>query len=394
MKEGETPVPKRTGGLFGLTVSDENGVAAVYDMLKGKRSRAAYGKITISNRKEIKRIILKRLTASAKRGNVAYYRTHAEEIGRKVAAELREGRWVPRPYREKLTYDGLRGKLRRIKVPCLHDQVAHHAIMRVTAPHILRRNDWHNCGSIPKAGQTRATRIVKRWMARPKPPRYALTMDVRKFYDSCPHITVMAALRRIIKDKQLLGLHEIVLGSMGDGLAIGFYPSQWYANLVLYAVDRMLASTPGIDFVRYADDITVCAHNKRLLHRLRKQTSQLLLSIGLQLKRTWQVYPIARRGIAFLSYRFFAQYTVIRKGLLKRISRTMRSAGRNLTPHVAMAVESYMGIMMQCNCYRFKLKYVYPYITQRKIKEVIRYVENLCRVQRAALAIRGAARGE
>ncbi|MEG0743041.1 MAG: reverse transcriptase domain-containing protein [Clostridia bacterium] len=387
-------MPKRASHLYEMAVSDENGLAAVNDMLKGKRSHAAYGRLTTSSHKEIVRIITKRLTIQTKRGNVEHYRTNADRIGCEVAAELREGRWKPMPYRERLIFDGLRRKVRRIKVPCLHDQVVHHAIMRVTAPEIMRRNDWHNCGSIPGAGQSRAVKIVRGWMRRKRPPKYALCTDVRKFYDNCPHASVMAALRRIVKDRQLLCLHEQVLASMGDGLAIGFYPSQWYGNLVLAAVDKVLAATAGVDYARYMDDVIAVSNSKRVLHRLQKAIDAVLRRMGMEIKHTWQVFRIAGRGIAFLSYRFYAGYTVLRKVLMTRIARAVRSAAKNLTPHIAMTVMSYMGILEPCNSYHYRKKYVYAIINLKRVKEVIRYVSHLCRVQRAALTIRGAARGE
>lgn len=378
-------MPKRASHLWEQATTDENCIAAVCDMLKGKRGRAVYASLYTKKKPEARQIIIGRLKRAIKRERVQYFRDNAERIGREIADELREGRWEPKPYRERMIYDGLRGKVRRIRVPCLHDQVVHHAVMRVTAPEIMRRNDWHNCGSIPKAGQTRAVNALRRLMAGHNPPRYALVMDVRKFYDTCPHPTVMVALRGIIKDRRFLALHEQMLKSMGDGLAIGFYPSQWYANLVLAPIDRA-ARRQGISWVRYMDDMIGTGNNKRILHRFRKTVQDMLNAIGLTLKRTWQVIRIAARGLAFLSYRFYAGRTVLRKPLMYRIARIMRRAAERLTPHRAMAVMSYLGILRQCDSYHFRQKWVYPFIDVKKCKGVIRYVQAISRVLRAAVA--------
>jgi RNA-directed DNA polymerase len=384
-KEG-FPMPKRASHLWERAVTDENCIAAVHDMLKGKRGRATYAGLYTRTPKESRTVLYRRMAKHVHVDRVAYYRANPDEIGRKVAAELRDGTWGPHPYREKLIYDGIRGKVRCIRVPCLHDQIVHHALMRVTAPEILRRNDPHNCGSIPGAGQSRAVDMLRRWMGSDKSPKYALITDVRKFYDSCPHDSVMAALRSIIKDGRLLTLHEQVLASMGTGLAIGFYASQWYANLVLAAVDHIANNAAGVRWVRYMDDMVAVSSNKRALHRLRKAIDAALHSLGLSMKRTWQVFRIASRGIPFLSYRFFAGHTLLRKGLMIRMTRTMRNAAGRLTPHAAMAVMSYMGILKRCNSYRFRMERVYPYIDIQKCKEVIRYVTALCRVRRTTAA--------
>lgn len=377
-------MPKRASHLWEQVVTDENCIAAVHDMLKGKRGRAVYAGLYARTPATCRKAVYRRMCKRVPIDRVAYYRANPEEIGRKVAVELRSGTWTPHPYREKLIYDGIRGKVRCIRVPCLHDQVVHHALMRVTAPEILRRNDPHNCGSIPRAGQSRAVDMLRRWMGSDKPPKYALVTDVRKFYDSCSHDSVMAALRAIIKDRRLLLLHEQVLASMGTGLAIGFYASQWYANLVLAAVDHIANEAPGVHWVRYMDDMVAVASSKRVLHRLRRAVDTELSCLGLTMKRNWQVFRIAARGVPFLSYRFFAGHTLLRKGLMVRMARTMRNAAGRLTPHAAMAVLSCMGILRRCNSYRFRMERVYPYIDVQKCKEVIRYVTALCRVQRAA----------
>jgi len=187
----------------------------------------------------------------------------------------------------------------------------------------------------------------------------------------------------------MLALHEQVLASMGPGLAIGFYPSQWYANLALGRVDRAIKERilPDCRYVRYMDDMILLHVNKRKLHRARIEISKILASMELTLKANWQVYRIKGRGISFLSYRFFAGYTVLRKQLMFRITRMMRSAARRLTPHAAMAVMSYLGILRRCDSYRFRMTRVYPVIDINKCRRVIKYAAALCRIGGLSAAV-------
>ena len=338
-------MPKRIGYLYEKVIDEKNCIRATIEMTKGKQK----------NRKAMS------------------IRENADKYGKIIADELASGNWIPRPYKEHTIQDGFRKKERHIKVPCLHDQAIHHAIMRITAPYIVKRNYFYNCGSIPYAGQIRATRAMQRWMRQKKIIKYCQQLDIHHFYETCPHWAVMNALRRIFKDKRFLALHQKILDSMGEGLAIGFYPSQWYANLVLMWVDFEIKQRilPGCKYVRYMDDMCILHNNKRKLHRAREAISELLADLGLMLKRNYQVYKIQGRGVQFLCYRFFYGYTVVKKSLMYRISRKMKKARRSPTLHNALSVISYMGILRHCNSYNYRKSRVYPFVSIAKCKGVI-----------------------
>ena len=266
-------MPKRIGYLYDRVISEENCTAAELEMVRHKNKNRSALRI----------------------------KANPEKHGKMLSELLSTGRWDPEPYKEHRIYDGYRRKERTIKVPCLLDQAVHHAVMRVTVCFIMRRNYFYNCGSIPGAGQTRAVKALIGWMGAKKPPKYAQQVDIRKFYDTCPHDAVMKALRRIFKDERFLALHEKILASMsndGIGLAIGYYPSQWYANLVLQQVDNGLKQEFGakIKLVRYMDNFGMLSNRKRTLHKARTIAEKLLMAIGLQIKRDWQVIHVSIAG--------------------------------------------------------------------------------------------------
>lgn len=387
IKEG---MPKRLGYQFELVVTDENCIAAVKDMLKGKKKKALYANLTMS-KKKLRSVIEKRYNRNRKRkSRIDYFRNNSDAIGRRIASELREGTWHPNPYKEKNVYDELRCKWRVIRVPCLYDQAVHHAIMRVTAPELSKRAYYYSCGSVPGAGQSRAVNAVKGWLNKKKIPKYVGVFDVRKFYDSCSHEVVMSKLRRIYKDKMFLSLHEQILNSMGLGIAIGFYPSPWYANLVLGSVDEEIKSVlSGCCYARYMDDMVLLHNNKRKLHRTKDAVSDLLEGMGMRLKSNWQIFPVKKRGIPFLSYRFFPGYTLVRKKLMYRIARRARKSGISLTPQSAMSMLSYMGILKHGNGRNFYLTKIKPYVSIKHCKGVVRYVSKISRDVEYAATVRG-----
>ena len=338
-------MPKRIGHLYEQVISEDNCMAAVVEMTKGKNK----------NKKAMR----------IRKNSVSY--------GKRLAAEVSSGGWVATPYIEHTIEDGVRKKKRNIKVPCLHDQAVHHAVMRVMIPHIIKRNYFYNCGSIPKAGQNRSIKAVQKWMGKKNGYKYYGKFDIRHFYETCPHWAVMNALKRIFKDKKLLALNEQILESMGNGLAIGFYPAQWYANIVLMDLDNQIVQKvlPGCKYTRYMDDMLILHKNKRKLHKARKIIELILNGLGLILNPKWQVSKIGSQGITFLSYRFFRGYTLMKKKLMYRITRKIKRTKDRPSVHNARSMTSYLGILKHCNSFNYRKKRLYPVVSIQKLKGVI-----------------------
>lgn len=336
-------MPKRSGYLYEQVISRENCIAATIEMTKNKNKS-----------KKAMRI-----------------RENAVAYGSRLADELATGQWMPSPYKEHVVTDGVRKKKRNIRVPCLRDQAVHHAVMRVTIPYIMKRNYQYNCGSIPGAGQTRATKKLQKWMK--KGYRYYGQFDIRRFYETCPHWVVSAALKKYFKDSKFIELHEKIIESMGPGLAIGFYPAQWYGNIVLMTVDDAIKNKmlPECKYVRYMDDMLLLHNNKRKLHRVRKELENILGAMEMKLNPKWRIGRVTDHGITFLSYRFFRGYTLVKKPLMYRITRKVKVTEINTSPHNAKGMMSYMGILKHCDSYNFRTKKVYPKVSIKQCKGVI-----------------------
>ncbi len=298
---------------------------------------------------------------------------HPEKYGATLYVKLPDYQF--HPYREVYIQDSYKGKTRHLKIPCLEDQAAMQAWLNIATPYIERRNYFFNCGSIPKAGQTRAVNALKGWLKVKKPPKWGGITDIRKFYDTCPHWVVMKGLKRIFKDPKFLAFAGKILAAMSDngiGLAIGFPVSHWFANVALMEIDHELKRTfPDVHFTRFMDDIALCSRNKRHLRKAIFYLGKWLRKHEMKLKDSWQVFPIKVRGITFLSYRFFHGYTLLTKKLMCRISRKMKRAARNLSIHMAQGIMSYIGIMKHCDSYHFRQSHVYPYVIPKKCRRMI-----------------------
>lgn len=102
---------------------------------------------------------------------------------------------------------------------------------------------------------------------------YCLKIDVRKFYPSINHRTMKRLLRRKIKDEKLLVILDEIADS-AEGVPIGNYLSQFFANLYLTYFDHWLLEHVGIKhYFRYADDIVILSdsRNKALHEKLKSK---------------------------------------------------------------------------------------------------------------------------
>lgn len=91
----------------------------------------------------------------------------------------------------------------------------------------------------------------------------------KKYYPSIDKEILKNKFRKIFKDKELLWLLNIIVGSE-ENLPIGFYTSQWFANFFLTDLDHYIKENLKIKYyIRYADDMVLFSNNKKNLHKAR-----------------------------------------------------------------------------------------------------------------------------
>lgn len=274
---------------------------------------------------------------------------------------LKNGTFRPTPPRIKHIRDSGNGKVRTIQItPYWPDGLVQQLCVEVMRPVIMRGMYRWSCASIPKRGTHDAGRYVRRALdADPKGSRYCLKMDIRQFYPSVEPGKVVEALRRRIKDERFLELIAAILRNGGNGLAIGSFVSQWAANFYLESMDGAITRMDGVKhYVRYMDDMVLLGSSKRRLHRARRAVADILQRLGLTLKGNWQVFPVARRGIDFVGFRYFPAVTLLRKRNWLKLQRQCRKAerykraGRTIPKSLARGLDSRLGQLRHCDTRR------------------------------------------
>lgn len=325
--------------------------------------------------------ILSAIKRKRKTKFLRHVKENCKEYGEKLQNELING-WKPEPTRTKIINEGTDRKERQLLIPSLKDHFVQTAVARILEKHLAKRFYFYTCGSLPKRGQTFAVKAVEHYI-RTKKPKHCAEADVYHFYKSIKKEQVMKCLRRVFKDKRFLTLNEKILDQMGDGLAIGFTVSHWYAHLVLFFVDEALKkSNPSLFLVRFMDNFVMFDSRKRRLHKAIKLLKAKLSEFGLSVKSDWQVFPIKSRAVKFLSYKMDYTKTVLQKKLMYRMARRFKKARHNTNAHTARTIMSYRGILKHCDSYTFRCKYMYPNVSIKLCRRLISNADKkrlLCR---------------
>lgn len=265
------------------------------------------------------------------------------------------------------------------KLPYFPDRICQWALMQVIEPILINNFVRDTYSAIPGRGLHLAlSRIQEAIRTDPEETTYCLKMDVKKFYPSINHKILKSKFRKIFKDEGILWLLDEIIDSTpeDEGIPIGNYLSQYCGNYYLSEFDHWIKETEFVFngqvikiryYYRYMDDMIILSDSKEFLHWLRQKITEYLWeNLRLTLKNNWQVFPIKDRGIDFIGYRIFPEYTLLRKDTVKTFKRAMNkirrklSEGKEFTYHDFCSVHSYIGWLKPCDSYRLKMKYIEP----------------------------------
>ncbi len=243
------------------------------------------------------------------------------------------------------------------RLPYFPDRITHHAVMNVLEPLFIAcfTKDTYSC--IKGKGIHAAANDVKRALKDEDGTRYCLKLDIKKFYPNINHGILKQLLRKKIKDGDLLWLLDEIIDS-AEGLPIGNYLSQYFANFYLTYFDHWIKENKAVKYYfRYADDIVVLSHNKAYLHNLLIEIKNYLQqNLDLEVKKNYQVFPVAARSIDFVGYRFYHTHILLRKGIKQRFARMLHNRKNNAS------IASYYGWAKQCNSKNLLKKLLYERI--------------------------------
>lgn len=233
------------------------------------------------------------------------------------------------------------GKMRQLGIPTVVDRVIQQAISQVLIPVFERQFSAHSYGFRPKRNAHQALRKCQQFIT--EGYRYAVDIDLEKFFDTVSHSKLIEVLSKTIKDGRVISLIHKYLNAgvitearyepSEQGVPQGGPLSPLLGNIMLNELDKEL-ELRGHKFARYADDMVIFCKSKRSAERtLRSTTSFIEKKLFLTVNREKSgVNPVNK--IKFLGYSFYrtkgeGKLRIHPKSLLKMKARIKELTSRS-----------------------------------------------------------------
>lgn len=199
-----------------------------------------------------------------------------------IVNELAAGRYRPTPVR-RVEIDKPEGGIRLLGIPIVVDRIIQQAIAQVLTPIFDPTFSDNSFGFRPCRNGQQAVKQVQSIIKEGR--RFAVDVDLSKFFDRVNHDLLMTHLSRKVADKRLLKLigRYLRAGIMDgqrfiesrEGVPQGGPLSPLLGNILLDSLDKELEQR-GHKFVRYADDFTILVKSQRAGNRVLHSISKYL----------------------------------------------------------------------------------------------------------------------
>lgn len=236
-----------------------------------------------------------------------------KEHRNELLESIRNGKYKPSPVRRvEIPKDN--GGVRKLGIPTVIDRIIQQAIAQVLTPIYEPKFSNGSYGYRPNRSAKDAILKVKEYAN--EGYKYAVCLDLSKYFDTLNHELLMNMLRKDIHDKRLIALIKKYLksGVMENGVVTktkegspqGGNLSPLLANIYLDKFDKEFESR-GVKVIRYADDILLLAKSIRAAERLLGTSTEYLekklkLKVNTEKSRAVSVYSIRNFGFSALQW--------------------------------------------------------------------------------------------
>ena len=236
---------------------------------------------------------------------------YLRENKKELLERIYRGKYTPSPVR-RVEIPKPEGGVRKLGIPTVIDRTIQQAIAQQLIPIYEPLFADGSYGYRPGRSAKDAILRVKEYVE--EGYRYAVTLDLSKYFDTLNHERLLNLLREEVKDERVIQLIKRYLksGVMEDGVVMeteegspqGGNLSPLLANIYLDEFDQEYQRR-GVPCIRYADDIVLLAKSKRAAERLLETSTayledKLKLKVNREKSRTVSVFSI--RNFKFLGF--------------------------------------------------------------------------------------------
>jgi len=233
------------------------------------------------------------------------------------------------------------GSKRQLGIPTVVDRVIQQAIYQVLSPVYEPQFSEHSYGFRPKRNAHDALNKCREYIT--DGYRYAVDMDLEKFFDTVSHSKLTEVLSKKIKDGRVISLIHKYLnaGVMTEGreepseqgVPQGGPLSPLLGNIMLNELDRELERR-GHKFVRYADDKVILCKSKRSAERTMRNIipfieGKLFLKVNREKSKVSHVKDVKFLGYTFYVYRGEGRLRIHSKSVLKMKAKIKKLTSRS-----------------------------------------------------------------
>ena len=246
-------------------------------------------------------------------------------------------------------------KIREIFAPNFSDRLVQHILIDELVQLIDKRFIYDSYANRKEKGTHKAIKRLQNWMQKPI-NRYFIQLDIDSFFPSIDKDILIDILIKHLKsldinrdkkiwywrlakkiimqnviepmpylsgDKTLLKQipkHKSLFNiSNNKGLPIGSLSSQFFSNLYLNELDQFVKHKLKIrNYVRYVDDFVILGNTAQELNKYKDEIDKFLFDkLRLKLHPKKVVLNKIDKGINFLGYIIFKDYTLVRNRVVK-----------------------------------------------------------------------------
>ncbi len=242
----------------------------------------------------------------------------------------------------------------------VRDRLAHHAIHRLLYPFFDKTfyADSFSCrkGRGTHRALNRFRDVAYGVSKNHTTTCWVLKCDIKKFFDSINHQTLLKILQSYIPDQKIMWLMEDVLHSFstkpGFGLPLGNLTSQLFANIYMNQFDQFAKHKLKIKrYIRYADDFVILSQDKEGLEKLIPKINNFLkteLILSMHDKKLF--LKTLASGVDFLGWVHFPDHRVIRSVTKRKMMRRLKENPNE------QSKQSYLGMLKHGNAWKLRIE--------------------------------------